>query len=209
MPEKTSVGRLLAHIDEAELRENTIVIFLSDNGNSGIDPLPEGAERLPGRKGDSREGGTRVPFIVRWSGKVAPGSKCGNLVHVQDLLATLAELAGETVAKSNDYDGRSFVPQLLGKQGEPRQWFIGWGAHPSLWLDRVREELGRPNLEARRLIWVRGLRYKLYNDGRFYDLEKDLAEEHRILPGKGSAGAEAVRATFQKILDRYGVGSSH
>ena len=54
-----SVGRLLAHVDEAGLSENTVVVFLSDNGNSAIDPLPEGAERVPGRKGDSREGGTQ------------------------------------------------------------------------------------------------------------------------------------------------------
>ena len=114
-----SAGRLLDHIDQTGLRENTVVIFLSDNGNSAIDPLPEGAERLPGRKGDSREGGTRVPLIVRWPVRIAPGSECGDLVHVQDFLPTFVELAGGEITNAAEYDGRSFAPQLLGKGGLP------------------------------------------------------------------------------------------
>lgn len=196
-------GRLLARLDEQGLRKDTLVLFTSDNGNSALDPLPEGAEPLPGRKGDSREGGTRVPLVANWPGRVAAGSTCDDLVHVQDFLPTFLELAGGRLPEGWPCDGRSFAPQLLGRTGTPREWFIGTGAHPSIWLKRVASELGKPDLEPYKLVWVHGRRYKLYNDGRFYDLEKDLAEAHRIPPGDGSPEAEQARKRFQAILDRY------
>ena len=175
-----SVGRLLQHIDRFGLRENTMVVFLSDNGNSAIDPLPDGARRTPGRKGDSRDGGTRVPLLVRWPQQIAPGSRCRDLVHVQDFLPTFVELAGGKLDNDAEHDGRSFAPQLLGKDGDPRTYFVGSGAHPSVWLDRVQAEVGKPELESWKMVWVHGIRYKLYDDGRFYDLEVDLEESNSI-----------------------------
>ncbi len=197
------VGRLIAKLEALDLRRNTMVIFASDNGNSALDPLPEGAARLPGRKGDSREGGTRVPLVVSWPGKIRSGSTCDDLVHVQDFLPTFVEVAGGKPPAASDCDGRSFYPQLLGEKGSAREWFVGWGAHPSVWLKRVAKELGDPDMEPYKLAWVRGRRYKLYNDGRFYDLKYDLAEQRRIGRGKGSIEAEKVRRKFQEILDGY------
>jgi arylsulfatase A len=197
-----AVGRLLDHIDQEGLRNNTVVIFLSDNGNSGIDPLPEGASRLPGKKGDSREGGTRVPLLIRWPARIAAGSRCGNLVHVQDFLPTLVELAGGTIDAAK-YDGRSFAPQLLGQRGDARAYFVGTGAHPNIWLDRVRGEVGDPELKEWKMVWVRGLRYKLYDDGRFYDLSIDLEEANRIPLGEGSVEAESARKELQAVLQRF------
>jgi arylsulfatase A len=196
-------GRLIDELERSNLRDNTLVLFTSDNGNSQLDPLPDGAERSPGKKGDSREGGTRVPLIANWPGRIPPRSVCEDLVHVQDFLPTFVELAGGTLSKNRPCDGRSFAPQLFGERGSPREWFIGWGAHHNVWLDRVAQELGKPDLEPFRLVWIHGRRYKLYNDGRFYDLYEDLAETRRILPGSGSAEAEAARREYQAILDRY------
>ena len=197
------VGRLVAKLESLGLRESTLILFTSDNGNSGIDPVREGVEVLPGRKGDSREGGTRVPLIANWPGRIKPGTTCNDLVHVQDFGPTLLDLAGGAMPAGREYDGRTFAPQLLGRTGDPREWFVGQGAHPSIWLKRVAEELGKPDLKAYRLVWVHGHRYKLYNDGRFYDLKEDLAEARRIPPGEGSPEAEAARRRFQAILDGY------
>ena len=197
------VGQLIEALDRLRIRDNTLVLFTSDNGNSLLDPLPDDAQRLPGRKGDSREGGTRVPLVANWPAVITPGSTCDDLVHVQDFLPTLLELAGETVPAGRPCDGRSFAPQLLGREGSPREWFIGAGAHPSIWLKRVAEETGNPELEPFRLVWVRGTRYKLYNDGRLYDLQEDLAEARRIPPGNGSAEAESVREELQAVLDAH------
>jgi arylsulfatase A len=196
-------GRLIDELERSDLRDRTLVLFTSDNGNSQLDPLPDGVEPLPGRKGDSREGGTRVPLIANWPGRIAPGSTCEDLVHVQDFLPTFVELAGGTLPESRPCDGHSFAPQLFGEGGSPREWFIGWGAHHNIWLDRVAQELGKPDLEPFRLVWVHGLRYKLYNDGRFYDLKEDLEEAKCIPVDAGSAEAEATRKRFQAILDQF------
>jgi hypothetical protein len=69
--------------------------------------------------------------------------------------------------------------------------------------DRVRKESGDPELEAWRMVWVHGLRDKLYDDGRFYDLELDPAEARRIPPGEGSPEANAARRRLQAVLDAH------
>ncbi len=197
------VGRLIDKLNSLGLSRDTVVLVTSDNGNSALDPLPEGAERLPGRKGDCREGGTRVPLIVCRPGKIKAGSNCDDLVHVQDFLPTFLDIAGGKATSGQICDGRSFMPQMLGREGSPREWFVGYGAHPSIWLKRVAEEIGKPDLEAYKLIWVQGHKYKLYNDGRFYNIADDLAEEHRIRASAGSAEAETTRREFQEILNEY------
>lgn len=197
------VGRLVGKLEALGILDNTLILFASDNGNSALDPVREGVDFLPGRKGDSREGGTRIPLIAHWPAVIKKKSDCADLVHVQDFGPTFLDLAG--AKNTPNLDGVSFAPRLVGKPGTPREYFIGWGAHPSVWLERVRKEVGKPDLESFRLVWIRGMRYKLYNDGRFYDLESDLEESRRILPGKGSREAEAVRKQMQKVLSELGV----
>jgi arylsulfatase A len=140
-------------------------------------------------------------LIASWPGTIAAGSTCDDLVHVQDFGPTLVEVAGGDPARLGPCDGRSFAPRLRGEAGNPRAWFVGSGAHESVWLERVAKETGQPGLKPYDLSWVRGLRYKLYSDGRFYDLETDMAEEHRIAEGAGGDEAEAVRARSRAVLD--------
>jgi arylsulfatase A len=94
------VGQVVDALETTVARENTIVIFTSDNGCApyiGVKELekkghyPSGPFR--GYKSDAWEGGHRVPFIVRWPGVVKPGSQCDQLVHQADLMATMAALA--------------------------------------------------------------------------------------------------------------------
>ena len=59
-------------------------------------------------------------------------------------------------------------------------------------------------MKPHRLIWIRGTRYKLYSDGRFYDLESDLEESHRILSGQGTPDAEAARKRMSELLGKLG-----
>lgn len=113
----------------------------------------------------------------------------------------MLELAGGAKGRAlmSGTDGLSFTTTLLGKNGSTRDHFNGWGAHPSVWLKRIQAELGKPDLEAHKLVWVRGTRFKLYNDGRLYDLETDMEESKRILPGEGSVEAEAFRKQMQAL----------
>jgi arylsulfatase A-like enzyme len=109
-----SVGRVLARLDELKLADNTIVIFASDNGGVGGygDVARSTTDNAPLRagKGTLYEGGTRVPFIVRWPGKVKPGTTCDHpAIHV-DIFPTFLEIAGAKPPKDQVLDGESLVP---------------------------------------------------------------------------------------------------
>ncbi|MDE0863303.1 MAG: arylsulfatase [Rubripirellula sp.] len=116
------VGQVLDAIDTAGLAANTLVLFTSDNGCApyiGVSDLekqghyPSGP--LRGYKADAWEGGHRVPFIVRWPGKVKPSSECGQLVHQADVLATLAAIFETPLAVNQGEDSFSLVPLLQGQ----------------------------------------------------------------------------------------------
>ncbi|MBL8229688.1 MAG: arylsulfatase [Bryobacterales bacterium] len=110
------VGRILAHLGKLGLDENTVVIFSSDNGPhkaGGHDhKFFRSAGNLRGLKGDLYEGGIRVPTIVRWKGKIKPGSVSDEPWAFWDFFPTAAELAG--VPPPAGLDGVSIVPALHG-----------------------------------------------------------------------------------------------
>ena len=110
------IGRLMKKIDDVKLRENTVVIFASDNGGLSV---KEG-ERSPATsnypfregKGYLHEGGIRVPVIVRWPGVVAAGTVSSNVISSVDYFPTLMELAGIQLTPRDIVDGKSIVPLL-------------------------------------------------------------------------------------------------
>lgn len=127
------VGELMALLKRLGIDENTIVFFTSDNG-----PQPgawkdifveffDGAAGLRGAKGDFHEGGIREPLLVRWPGRIKPGSVSSHVGYFPDLMPTLAEIAGAT-AHLPPTDGISLVPTLLGRGVQPRHEFLYWEA---------------------------------------------------------------------------------
>ena len=111
-----NIGRLLGTLDALGLRDNTLVIFASDNGAAVMAPLKElncGAG-LKGRKGQLYEGGIRVPLIVNQPGRV-PARQIDNLVYFADFMPTLASLAGSTDAVPADTDGMDVSPLFFGR----------------------------------------------------------------------------------------------
>lgn len=114
----TAIGRVLAALDRLELRESTLVVFTSDNGGySGV------ADNRPLRKGKGYlyEGGIRVPLIVRWPGRVRPGSVCGTPVVSMDFYPTLLQAAGRAPPEGARIDGESLLPLLLETGGLRRR----------------------------------------------------------------------------------------
>ena len=101
------VGRLLDKLEELKLSDRTVVVFTSDNG--GLSRVTSSAPLREG-KGSPYEGGIRVPLIVRWHGKVKPGSACDVPVHTVDFYPTFAAIAGATTEQR--LDGLSLVPLL-------------------------------------------------------------------------------------------------
>jgi arylsulfatase A len=131
------VGRMMALVKELGLDENTIFVFSSDNGPTydrigGSDSeFFRSAGPFRGLKGSLFEGGNRVPCIVRWSGRIAPGGTEDRVTGFEDWMPTLLELAGAPEAIPNKIDGVSFAPALLGGQQGVRPFlyreFPGYG----------------------------------------------------------------------------------
>ncbi len=120
------VGRMAALVNELGLDRDTIFIFTSDNGpvgnhTGGSDSaFFKSAGQFRGLKGSLYEGGHRVPCIVRWSGRIAPGRTTDRVTGFEDWMPTLLELAGAQESVPKDIDGISFARALLGKVQEER-----------------------------------------------------------------------------------------
>lgn len=118
------VGKLLAELDRMKLRDNTLVVFMGDNG-TGKSHAPVatiGGRRINGEKGSMKEGGGLVPFIANWPGVTPAGKVIEHVADASDLLATFAEVAGAPLPKSRVIDGKSLVPQLNGDPRPARTW---------------------------------------------------------------------------------------
>lgn len=119
------VGQLVATLEELKLRDNTLVLFVADNGTDRriISRWTNGmvTRNVPGGKGTMTDAGTRVPLIANWPGVIAAGKVNDDLVDLSDLLPTLVELTGASLP-AKPIDGRSFLPQLRGEPGNPRSW---------------------------------------------------------------------------------------
>ncbi len=192
-----SVGEVLKALDEHGLDERTLVVFTSDNG-----PAPAGPGRwqergadgstggLRGRKGNTFEGGMRVPGIFRWTGRIATGAETDQPASIVDLLPTIATLAGTEPPDDRVIDGRSIADLLLGRTDtlaeEPFFYYFGtllqavrlgkWKLFPqqtgepeqsgSLWY------LQNPTLFNRH--------HRLREAPELYDLESDVAETRNV-----------------------------
>lgn len=116
------VGQIMKALDDLGIADNTVVIFLSDNGTDReLTSIWGDGRSIQGGKGTMTDRGTHVPLIVRWPGRIEPGSTCGDLIDFSDFFPTLCELADAGLPE-DELHGRSFLPQLLGKPGTPRQW---------------------------------------------------------------------------------------
>jgi arylsulfatase A-like enzyme len=116
------VGQILKTLDELGIAQNTVVMFLADNGTDrDLTNLWGDGKRIRGGKGTMTDRGTRVPLIVRWPGRIEAGSSCTDLVDFSDISPTLCELAGAPLP-TEKLHGRSFAPRLSGQPGSPREW---------------------------------------------------------------------------------------
>lgn len=125
------VGRLDALLEKKGIKDNTILIFTSDNGCSAVADFPALISKghnpssiYRGIKGDIWEGGHRIPFIVRWPGHIRPGTRCDALSSLVDLFATFAEITGARYGDDAGEDSVSLLPLLLGTASEVRRDLI-------------------------------------------------------------------------------------
>jgi arylsulfatase A-like enzyme len=194
------VARIMQKLDELGLREDTVVVFFSDNGGVvGITSM----EPLRGGKGMLYEGGVRVPLIVRWPGKTKPGSVCDVPVIGIDFYPTILEIAGAPKRKDHVLDGESIVPLLKGRSGLGRK-AIFWHFPAYLQGNYGWKETWRTTPAGA----VRKGRWKLieyFEDGRLelYNLKQDIRESNNLastMPKK-IAQLHALLRKWRKSVD--------
>jgi arylsulfatase A-like enzyme len=167
-----SVGRILRRLDELGLSDDTVVIFMSDNGGlstvAGQNVGPTANVPLRAGKGWLYEGGIRVPMIIRWPGRVEAGTECQVPVQSTDFFPTMMEMAGITAESNGPLDGTSLIP-ILTASGDLRREALFWH------FPHYHGSGNRPSGAVRRGRWKL---LEWFEDGavELYDLETDLRE---------------------------------
>lgn len=179
------IGRLDAKLEELGIRENTLLLFLGDNGtHSTVTSRFQGTD-YQGGKGTTTSRGTHVPLIASWPTVMKKGRVCQDLVGAVDFLPTLCDAAGVPVPDGSD--GVSFLPQLKGEAGTPRDALYLWYS-PRQQADLKVKEYAFDHA------------FKLYRGGQMFDLSADPFEEGAPL---APDAAPEARVKLQVVLDRY------
>ncbi|MBX7245646.1 MAG: sulfatase-like hydrolase/transferase [Candidatus Sumerlaeaceae bacterium] len=176
------VGQLVQDLEKLGLRENTLIIFVGDNGTAqgGVARATVKGRPLSGQKGTMLEGGSHVPMIASWPGRTAAGKVSDTLVDFTDFLPTFAELAGAKLPEGVKIDGHSLAPMLLGKSRTPREW--------------IYVELGGK--------WfAESQNWKLNKGGQLFDMKDAPYIEKPVSADTTDTEALAARKQLRAVLD--------
>ena len=188
-----SVGRILGTLDELGLADNTVVVFTSDNGGLVLNQVTSNRPLRAG-KGSPYEGGVRVPLLVRWPGRVRPGSVCDTPVISADFLPTFLEIVGLKPGPDQVMDGESLVP-LLRRSGRLKREALFWHYphyHPGG---------ATPYGAIREGDW-KLIEFSEDNHLELYDLKRDLGETRDLSnrrPEKARELLGKLRAWRQRV----------
>ena len=181
------VGNINQKLEELGIAENTIVIFTGDNGTDIPVVSTLNGRKVAGAKGQSTDAGTRVPLLVQWPGTISAGMVNQDLVDFSDMLPTMCEIAD--IPAPGTIDGQSFMPQLMGKTGHPREWIYSW--------------FSRNGADSLARVFARNQRYKLYRNGEFYDVPNDYEEENPLNETELSPEQKKIHKMLQGVIDQY------
>lgn len=202
-----TVGRILAALEDPNgdgdtsdsMRDNTVVIFMSDNG--GVDGGNHSNAPLRWAKGTQYEGGLRVPMMVRFPKIVKPNTVTNEPVHVIDFLPTFLELAGVKYNNTEHVlDGESFVPLLTGKSKMLKRDRLFW--HFPGYMD----ERGIPASVINKRIGDKRYKYRYcyeYDTHELYNITDDIGEKVNLLSGSPSASNLRIGNELLKDLNQW------
>ena len=189
------VGRIVDALEKNGLRENTVVIYTTDNGTHRSLTYPFRDEMRVGEKAYATDGGSHAPLIVNCPGTVPAGTVTHDLVDFSDVMPTLAHISGAALPEVT-LDGRSFWPQCRGLGGNPREWIFQY-YYPK--FTAAAKEHGQ-GIGGNEIVWAQNQTYKLYRDGSLY-ATADRHETNVIQPGTGTPNAEQARSLLQAAID--------
>ena len=196
-----SVRRVVAKVDELGIADDTLIVFTSDNG--GVSWVSQLAP-LRGTKGSLFEAGVRVPMVMRWPGKIEPGSTCQAPITSVDFLPTFVRLAGGALPRDQPVDGVDITPLMRGNEIAERSIF--W--HYPLYLSGKGLEIdvpggqthswrGFPSTSIRRGDW-KLIEFHEDNSVALYNLNKDPGEQKNLAQAKPE-----LAASLRKELDQW------
>jgi arylsulfatase A len=182
-------GAVIDRLDQLDLRNRTLVIFVADNGTHRTLAVRRNGVAVQGGKGETTDAGTHVPLIIRWPGRLRAGVVDSQMVDLTDLFATIVAAGGLTAAASQS-DGYDLLPSLT--QGTaPRREAI-FMDYDMAWFP----------FNAVRYAFTS--RWKLYEDGRLYDMSADPREKSPLAAEGLPAEARAARVKLQGLLASIG-----
>ena len=191
-----NMGRLEEFLNERGLRDNTVVIFLTDNGST-FGPKYFNAG-MKGGKTTLWEGGHRVPCFVRWpGGGLRPAGDVSGLTQVQDLLPTLVELLGLKIPADTRFDGVSLAGVLRGQAVVPedRKLVINYSRMPFKAVRTTAQNRAVPRREGAAVLWQH---WRLLEDKELYNLHDDPMQEQNVI-----ASHPEVVAAMRSHLDQW------
>ena len=184
------IGRVNDKLAELGIAEDTLVIYVGDNGSPvEVCSVVHSHTEICGGKGLTVDRGTHVPLIASWPGTIPEGHVESDLIDSSDFLPTILDAAGITPPDEYLMDGRTFLPQLKGEKGNSRDW-VYFHFEPMS---------GRNSRFAR---YVRNHDYKLYDDGRLFDLSADAEEEFPFTASNDNDDRAAARKQLAPIFDQ-------
>ena len=193
--------KLVSALEDLEIRDNTIIVWTTDNGTSGTITGHRDGRAIQGGKTYLTENGVNEPFIVNWPEKVPSGVQTDALIDFSDLLPTFADLGGASLPKDYQYDGKSFKNLILGKQNKSdRDWILTMGSLAA------RIDNGRvSNVHTFRDRALRDETYKVFVDTlqqitEIYDLKADVEEVNNLIQSK-SEDVQNALVKFRNIVD--------
>tara|TARA_B100000959_G_scaffold90104_1_gene95788 strand:- start:15824 stop:17143 length:1320 start_codon:yes stop_codon:yes gene_type:complete len=188
------IGRLLNYLENQGLQEDTLVIYLGDNGSpADVCSMMHQHNEICGGKGKTSDRGTHVPLICLMPGTIPSNTVQTDLVEATDFLPTIFEAAGLNFPEGYIIDGRSFYPQLKGEKGNPRDWMF-------FHFEPMNRRHGLNDL--RQIRFIRDHRWKLYETGELYDLEADWDEDIPIYEVEDSKSQSEARNRLNPVFSQ-------
>jgi len=180
-----SVGQILSALKEQGIDDNTIVLFTSDNGPT---PKKFATTLLSGRKGQTLEGGMRMPTVVRWPNKISAGIEIDQLMTTIDILPTFANLIGADISDGLPVDGKDILSVILDGENSPHEYFfycLRGVAEAVRWKDwKYRNHQGEKTL---------------------YNLKSDIGEKDNLIkdyPEIGKQLSQSMREFNENMIDQ-------
>jgi arylsulfatase A len=177
------IGRIVDKTVQLGIAQRTLILVTGDNGTHSSLKSKMGEKVIVGGKGKPTDAGTHVALFGYQPGTVPAGNVSNDLVEFSDFMPTIASATGATPLFPTD--GQSFLPQLHGENGEPRETvFVYYWPRP---------EKGEP------LRFVRNKRWKLYGDGRLIDVQNDVLEKTPIVSPESNTIRQRLEAAMNRM----------